>query len=126
MVSLKKLFSLVLALILVVSLLPAAALPAQAVETEGYWSDHVSEVAPSIDYDTNTYIYTISTASELAWVAKLINEEPSVSNRMFILSDNIDLSAHFWVPIGASTYFNNTFDGNGYTISNLFITPEAV
>lgn len=125
MVNLKKLFSLVLALILVVSLLPAAALPAQAVETEGYWSDHVSEVAPSIDYDTNTYIYTISTASELAWVAKLINEEPSVSNRMFILSDNIDLSAHFWVPIGASTYFNNTFDGNGYTISNLFIGTES-
>ena len=59
-------------------------------------------------------------------MADLINKGTNVSNREFILDDDIDLSGHFWVPIGTSSgYFINKFDGQGYTISNMTIGSES-
>ena len=41
-------------------------------------------------------------------------------NKHFVLTTNIDLSAHAWEPIGSSTaYFSGIFDGAGYEISGV-------
>lgn len=40
------------------------------------------------------------------------------------LTADIDMYGHYWVPIGKSTAaYTGTFDGNGYTISNLTMVP---
>ncbi|MBL1009677.1 MAG: hypothetical protein JJO71_39335 [Escherichia coli] len=82
--------------------------------------------------------YKISTAAELAWFRDQVNSgNNSISAE---LTENIDLAEFChakdgtkyteelsWVPIGNSTYqYLGTFDGNGKTISNLYInvTPR--
>ena len=82
--------------------------------------------------------YKISTAAELAWFRDQVNSgNNSISAE---LTENIDLVEFChakdgtkyteelsWVPIGNSTYqYLGTFDGNGKTISNLYInvTPR--
>ena len=51
---------------------------------------------------------------------------PLTVGQYHVLADNIDLENIAWTPIGAITgnigTFNGTFDGNGYTISGLFIS----
>ena len=66
----------------------------------GYWTDegNISLEEPPYNPDTNTY--TITTAGELAWVAKVINDNLIFfSDDIFELGDNIDLS-DILVPIG--------------------------
>ena len=82
--------------------------------------------------------YKISTAAELTWFRDQVNSgNNSISAE---LTENIDLVEFChakdgtkyteelsWVPIGNSTYqYLGTFDGNGKTISNLYInvTPR--
>ena len=126
----KRLLSITLALLMALMLLPVTAVPAQATEPTGYWTDegNISLEEPPYNPDTNTY--TITTAGELAWVAKVINDNLIFfSDDIFELGDNIDLSGHFWVPIGTLSpqqeYFGCTFDGNGKTISNMTIGTES-
>lgn len=83
----------------------------------------------------------ISSAVELAWVAKMVNEDrqtgSTASDKQFkgctlTLTTDIDLAGHEWTPIGiglSNTYlssidkncFRGTFDGQNHTISNLKI-----
>lgn len=73
--------------------------------------------------------YQISNASELAYLADKVNQQTSAPKyEYYILTDNINLGYEEWVPIGvydsAYQYFCGSFDGNGYTISDLSITEE--
>ena len=74
---------------------------------------------------TGTVTY-ISNAAELESFAQSVNTGKSYHGETVVLTDNIDLSGiSNWTPIGTSTnwhYFDGTFDGNGYVISNLTIT----
>ena len=77
--------------------------------------------------------YKISTAAELAWFRDQVN---SGNNRVSAtLTENIDLAEFChaadgttytdelsWTPI---TWFQGTFDGNGKTISNLYINATS-
>ncbi len=68
--------------------------------------------------------YQISTASELAWVSYMVNDNNSnYGNINVILTKNIDLSGHNWVPIGiyngGNALFNGTFDGQGFEIKSM-------
>lgn len=70
--------------------------------------------------------YSISSADELAKLAKMTNAGLIGKNTEFVLANDIDLSAYSsgagWTPIGNKTNaFQGTFDGNGYIISNLYI-----
>ena len=73
--------------------------------------------------------YLISTAEELAKLAELVNAGNSdYNNKYYKLLENIDLGVapynegEGWVPIGSSSNgFYGSFNGNGKTISNLFI-----
>lgn len=121
---LKRMCSIFMTLVMAVTLSLTIMVPVVA-ETTGYWTDveNVATEDPDYDYDTNTY--TIDNAAELAWVAKKVNSDAynASGGATFILSNDIDLAGHFWVPIGEFQQhtLTGTFDGNGYTISNMTI-----
>ena len=78
--------------------------------------------------------YKISTAAELAWFRDQVN---SGNNRVSAtLTEDIDLAEFChaadgttytdelsWTPI---TWFQGTYDGNGKTISNLYINAHLI
>lgn len=68
--------------------------------------------------------YKISTAEELAYLAKSVNEGNSYEGEYLILTNNIDLNHIEWTPIGNgdNKRFKGDFDGKGYTVSNMKIT----
>lgn len=82
-----------------------------------------------IDWFTgNSDEYTISSAAQLAGMASLVNSNSEdFSDITITLTANIDLGGKEWTTIGVGeTYrFKGTFDGNGYTISNLTITSSS-
>ena len=77
--------------------------------------------------------YELTKASELAWLAAAVNgsietraTEPAQTfkGETFVLTEDIDLGNFPWTPIGLTgdaAGFQGTFDGNGKTISNLYI-----
>ena len=54
-------------------------------------------------------------------MASQVNSGTTYSGSYFKQTANIDLSAHYWVPIGTSSSnsFQGTYDGDGHTISNM-------
>ncbi len=67
--------------------------------------------------------YLIASAEQLALLARETNEDHSqYTDVYFRLTEDIDLSGHSWEPIGNSAQsFLGGFDGNGHTISGLYI-----
>lgn len=71
--------------------------------------------------------YSISSAEELAKLARMQNAGRITAGSEFVLAADIDLSGYSnWTPIGwengnlqTSKAFSGTFDGNGYKIKNL-------
>ena len=62
-------------------------------------------------------IFEIGTPAQLKWFAVYVNQvNPAVDA---ILTANIDLSSIEWTPIGKGVYYGGTFDGQGFTVSNL-------
>jgi hypothetical protein len=103
---------------------------AWAQSPSGNWEDYkATSLNESEDHNT---IY-ISTAEELALYAYNVNHDIMIENdkyycaRTVELQANIDLSAHYWKPIGYNGagmikyYFNGKFNGNGHTISGLYL-----
>ena len=76
-------------------------------------------------------VYEISTPDELAWVAQQVNSKTNTfAGKTVKLLKNIDLGNKNWTPIGtngdnAKGCFQGTFDGNGKTISNLYVDLTA-
>jgi len=67
----------------------------------------------------------ISTAEQLALLAYNVNNGNRYKDVKFYLTADIDLSGHYWTPIGSSktNCFSGSFYGNGHTISGLAIDP---
>lgn len=115
----KRIFALLLALVLVVSLLPVGA----------------SAAAPaSGGTGTAADPYLITSAQDLMDFRDLVNASANKSTSVLCakLTDDIDLSTvGQWTPIGAyssySSYvaYGGTFDGNGHTIKGLSIETTA-
>ena len=112
----KRMVSLLLVLVMLLGLLPTAALAAPASGGSG------TEADP----------YRIATAQDLADFRDAVNgsAKKSTSKLCAKLTANIDLSTlgdRDWTPIGQYTnysdyvYYGGTFDGGGYTISGLSI-----
>ncbi|MCR5591702.1 MAG: carboxypeptidase regulatory-like domain-containing protein, partial [Lachnospiraceae bacterium] len=117
--------SIILCIMMTAGIIPGTTLTALAdpVVTSGSWTDHVTAVTPD---DEN--IYEISTAAELAWVARSINEdELDQAGATFKLMNDIDLSAHYWKPIGLNYghRFTAAFDGNAHKISGMYVGTQA-
>ncbi len=118
----------------------------QASENTGY--NYSTNVDTWVNYAASKFAggtgssknpYQISNASELALMAKLVNDtstSKAYSRAYYVLKNNIDLSQHIWMPIGNGTmyedssissdnnFFYGTFDGDNYTISGMNINTN--
>ena len=66
--------------------------------------------------------YQISSAGELANLAKMVNDGKTDENTYFELTADIDLGGKEWTPIGTKdSQFAGKLFGNGNTISNLTV-----
>ena len=119
----KRMISLLLLLCLCAGLiLPAAA--ADASVPADYWTDSGNYTEPSIDPATKTV--TLTSAAELAWLASKCMQGTTFGEYTILLENDLDLSAHLWMPIGGrdkdgnggnnTSAFAGVFDGQGHRI----------
>ena len=121
-----KLLSLVLALCCAVAIIPTVAM---ATEVEGVWTDYAASAFAG-GSGTEEDPYQIATAEQLALLASDINsgvKNLDHSGEYFVITSDIDLSAHRWIPIGDGTTdgshhgFYGRFEGSGKTITGLYV-----
>ncbi len=96
-----------------------------AVWGEATWGGEVS--ASLSGQGTEESPYLISTAADLAYLANKVNTQTEApAYEYYQLTDNINMAYAEWLPIGVysntNQYFHGSFDGNGYTISDFYIT----
>lgn len=89
------------------------------------WSNEVSDSLEGKGTETEPYL--ISTAADLAYLANKVNTQTTAPTyEYYKLTNNINLNYWEWLPIGVHAngyqYFYGSFDGNGYTISDMYIT----
>lgn len=84
----------------------------------GEWTSYTSAFSGS---GTESDPYKIASAENLAYLASQVNSGTTYSGSFFRQTANIDLSAHYWVPIGIDSTigFAGTYDGDGHTISKM-------
>ena len=90
----------------------------------GRWDGTADDEGLEENTDTTAKTVSIKTPEQLAAFAESVNSGTSYSGYTVELTANIDLAGKAWTPIGdcnGTTYFQGTFDGNGYTISNLVV-----
>ena len=77
-------------------------------------------------YNSTDTVFVITTAEQLAGLAELVNGGTTFAGKTINLGVCIDLQNYGWTPIGikSKTSFVGTFDGCGYTISNLTMSSE--
>ncbi len=91
--------------------------------TANFPSTNWRDFADTSWYNTTDTSFEISTAAELAGLAKLVKAGDKMIGKNFKLMQNVDIQAHQWDPIGYNNNnpFSGNFDGNFKTISNLQI-----
>ena len=127
----KKTIALLLALCLCVGLCLVGAKEAP----EGIWTDYA---ATGFDGGAGTAEdpYRIATPVQLALLAANIQRripDDSYAGKSFVLVNDLDLSAHRWIPIGGGAQanggsgyaFHGDFDGNGKTIRGLYVDESG-
>src|SRR5574344_3104847 len=78
-----------------------------------------------------TTYYVITTAQELAWVAKQTNAGTTVNailgNDIALTGGTVSESTKPWTPIGTtnSTAFNGIFDGAGHKVSGIYVAADG-
>ena len=94
-------------------------------ETATAWTGTVATSYSSGD-GSKANPYQISSAEELAYLAKQVNEGNDYSGRYFMITTDIDLSESYWVPIGngKSRAFKGSVEGAGNTINNILIKGD--
>ena len=77
-------------------------------------------------YSSTEFEFTIDTANKLAGLAKLVNAGTSFSAATITLTQDVDLSEHYWEPIGSykAKPFEGTFDGGSKLISGVEVNDE--
>ncbi len=100
-----------------------------------FWNDQVSAQPETYTVDNNTKAVSIGSAEALVWWAKQVNSGISFADYTINITDDIDLSAHYWTPIctgtvnykdgeysiaGNSSLLDGTIiNGNRHTITGL-------
>ena len=92
----------------------------------GVWAKHVPDewdgTADTSWYNDTDTEFVITTAEQLAGLAKLVDAGNTFEGKTVKLEGNVDLMNTVFEPIGSyrnDTAFKGTFDGQGYTIANL-------
>ena len=85
----------------------------------------VTQGAWALNTDTDGY-YLIGSAQDLKDFAALVNSGNTAANGKLIAPIDLQGSNEYqWTPIGTwSSPYNGTFDGQGFTISNLYYKDE--
>ncbi|WP_158213085.1 InlB B-repeat-containing protein [Fibrobacter sp. UWR2] len=88
------------------------------------WGDYLTKsVTKTGDY------YEISTPEELAWIScKVRHSNSAFANAKVKLTQSIDMQGKVFIPIAAGDKqkFSGTIDGQGFTISNLYINGSEI
>lgn len=135
----RKAFSLFMVLAMIVGLFSGLTMTASA-DVNGVWDGTVA-TAYNSGTGTDSDPYIITTGSELAFLAKQVNDGEDTSSTYYELGNNIYLndenSSNLWTPIGGrwsgnsgtpastSKSFAGVFNGKGYTISGLNVTDTT-
>ncbi len=115
----KKLISLIMAVILITAL-AVAVTPSASAAWDGA---KVSEKLNGKGSEADPYI--IANEADLALVAKQVNDAVTAYEGEYIkLTADLDLGNKAWTPIGnvSANRFKGNFDGNGHKISNFSVT----
>ena len=82
------------------------------------WKDY----ADTSWYNKNDTEFTLTTAAQLAGLAKLVNGGNNMAKKTFKLGNDIDVREHIWTPIGKdfNYAFEGAFDGRGHTVSGIY------
>lgn len=124
----RKLFYLMVSLFLLTACLPITAQAQDAVPTDS-WTEYIAKAFAG-GSGTKKDPYQINSAEQLALLAKDVKDGISGkthAQEYFILTEDIDLSAHKWEPIGyqdgphSYKAFSGYFDGNGKKITGLYV-----
>ena len=120
-------------LLLAVLMLAAVPQKAWAQSPSGNWEDEGNRAATVPQSEDGSTLY-ISTAEELACYAYGVNHDWETTGtasgywcgRTVELLADIDLSAHYWKPIGINRYFyfNGFFHGNGHVITGMTVNGD--
>lgn len=87
----------------------------------GSWAEHQEP------YSGSSTTISITTAGQLAKLAAVVNEGADLFTVTINLTADINLSAHYWVPIGTAEHpFNGTFSGGSHTVSGLNINDGTL
>ena len=133
----KRMLSIVMALTMILSLLPATALAAvtevddsetyfdDTTESfricEDYWADIVTKAPAGYAADGKAKTVTISSPEGLAWWAKQVNSGTDFAGYTVSITADIDLSGHYWTPIDTATIQFTEKDGK---ISWTTVAPQ--
>lgn len=102
-------------------------IPQKITYSETKWTDVVTQQEidsfSNLGSGTLASPYLIYNARQFATMARIILANNTYANKYYKLTNNINLGAYEWNPIGTTTYpFRGVFDGSGYVISGLNIT----
>ncbi len=107
----KCFISIVMAVMMITSMIPLTAFAADETTPGGNagsntdsttaWDGTTDETSWYIGHENDTS-YTISTAAQLAGLAKLVNAGNTFSGKTITLGADIDLGGQEWTPIGTS------------------------
>lgn len=128
----KNILAVLIAAALCLGLLPVTAFADPV--PEDIWTNYAAE---SFNAGSGTVEdpYQIATAEQLAKLANDVNGGISYDNTYFVLTSDIDLSAHRWKPIGISIWYDTgattekwfagSFDGGNHVISGMYVDESA-
>ena len=138
----KRIVGLLLSMIVCIAMMPVAVFAdnetgegtvGNQTTPDGVWTAYATDSFEG-GSGTKDDPYKIKTAEQLAKLAADINsgigdKEYTHSGEYFILTENIDLSAHRWVPIGyyvinEGHQFSAYFNGNNKKITGLYVKEE--
>ncbi|MGB4033860.1 MAG: hypothetical protein WBM21_03365, partial [Christensenellales bacterium] len=92
--------------------------------TEGDWQDFASEELELLDSgqdNSESNPYLINSPEDLACLALKVNSGQTFNGGYFLQTQDIDLGAHYFMPIGYGTAFEGVYDGDRKKINNLII-----
>lgn len=122
--------------------------------TSGYWRDYGSNaISGKGTFNNPLKIYSAQDLANFMWMVNRVDgvryyasngsDKVWVDEAYVKLMADIDLSAHYWTPIGSGAYettsgwwifssstwhpyyFSGTFNGNGHTISGMYINASG-
>ena len=83
---------------------------------DDYWSDIVAEIPEGYVQDEVQKTVQLSTPESLVWFGKEVNSGKSFAGYTITVTNDIDMSGHYWTPIDTETIQYNDENGSWSTI----------